>query len=687
MELKTLFEEALLRVKDIAEKVGQADDAKAQAYVSNQTNKLWQRLEEAKAGLPTDQLDDYNRLLSDLAHQIKRLNIPHHNLHNNIGALLTRYAGRFPALVGLFEKARTLPQIRKAIDAARELVADDPLAVIAFDKLQTEPALFYKVEAASGKDRTPHIVARVQRIEEKALKMEPKQRQAYIHTQCKRLADQEHKHLGWTVDKKTGLLVADEPGRSVNTYMNLMSRYRNAIRALGYKHHALEYHLGRLVSQYSDLYPKLELSKKLAPHLSIKTLRENVVSLKKAPGVVRGCDFHKALNELQIEHYAFYAFASVRLAGELKSKGQKKALEDKLKYQVEINPAWVVGKAEVLIREGMQELQGYLALPAKNRPRQTPYASLAVGLALASGRRMTEIMKTATFTDVKDSTNMVEFGGQLKTKFRYLFEDLKPYKIPVLVDKALFLAGFEVLRKFSRTERVKLRLASGEYEEVKVIARLNEAAHNDAVAQKYASTLNAAVRRLLECPEFTFKDCRAIYAAVGSVLHNPDKVDRLVWAKTYLGHADEESDTAKHYLGFLVDHDVDGLNVIHGARKQSDKDKKQASGGEAADQDFLNHLNQCDERVAANKRAKVWPAVHEWLKDKVAHGLTRAQIYQEVASSNRSTDPAAWLRSYIRKNCLVNGRSLNPATVLEYITGSGLGLTSNLEVPNGGNHG
>jgi hypothetical protein len=68
------------------------------------------------------------------------------------------------------------------------------------------------------------------------------------------------------------------------------------------------------------------------------------------------------------------------------------------------------------------------------------WEDITVGLALTTGRRLTELLKTATFHPMRPWT--VHFSGQLKQKA----ERLAPYEIPTLVEASLVLEAWQRLR-------------------------------------------------------------------------------------------------------------------------------------------------------------------------------------------------------------------------------------------------
>lgn len=90
-----------------------------------------------------------------------------------------------------------------------------------------------------------------------------------------------------------------------------------------------------------------------------------------------------------------------------------------------------------------------LILKACELLKSESYLNLALGLMLLTGRRSTEILKTAEMTVV--SEDIVIFAGQLKTKGSDHAQIL-PYEIPVLTDSQTVinaLAKLRQLRDFS----------------------------------------------------------------------------------------------------------------------------------------------------------------------------------------------------------------------------------------------
>ncbi len=118
-----------------------------------------------------------------------------------------------------------------------------------------------------------------------------------------------------------------------------------------------------------------------------------------------------------------------------------------LKYVNFADEEWAAMKA--LTEEGRQRrLEGQQLLrhpeaivqKAATLLASPRWEDLAVGLAVVTGRRLTELLKTATFHPMSAWT--VLFSGQLKQKA----EILAPYEIPTLVEASLVLSAWQRLR-------------------------------------------------------------------------------------------------------------------------------------------------------------------------------------------------------------------------------------------------
>jgi len=173
---------------------------------------------------------------------------------------------------------------------------------------------------------------------------------------------------------------------------------------------------------------------------------------------------------------------------------------------------------------------------------------LVTGLAVVTGRRLTEILKTGRF--FPRSMYTVIFDGQLKRKDIAL----EPYEIPVLVNAELVLAAWRKLRSLEDTTGLD----------------------HEQVAQKYSRQASEnAVRQLTGLiPQRSTKEdlythaFRAVYARLAVLLFCPIAVNELVYVNAILGQYQAQNETQQrdfattaHYFDYRIG---DGQGNIDG---------------------------------------------------------------------------------------------------------------------------
>ncbi|MEZ9525690.1 protelomerase family protein [Enterovibrio norvegicus] len=466
-----------------------------------------------------------------------------------------------------------------------------------------------------SKDQTAEIVKKIKHIQAES-QSKDKGAGKYITDRCNKIARDVHTEFGVEVDSDTGELLS-KPACSYRWYAQVMNKYRKAIQALGFKHHAIEYHVGAFIRKYQDKKP--EVAELMNPDLPIEKLRENFLLLRAE--MVNGSAMKRDLKELKFEHHAFYMFNPKGAVKSWIKQDSAARLNEKLNNMVLINPDWIKQKAHDLL---------------VNKSSST--AELAIGLALATGRRVTEIMKTAKFNKVDDKTLM--FEGQLKTRNRAIFEVVTPYRIPCMVEPEIVVKALQRLRKDSGKiglsykdvlgKEVKATISSGD---------LKDYPHNTAVQKYFTSTFNASIRSLLEDGRFTFKDTRAMYTEVTYDEHAKDGESRSAYRHRILGHSQIE--TQLHYDAFKVDSTVETVKF-----KADDQDVDQDK-----QKHLVEYLQKADDTVALYLRAPKIAIMHDWLKAEVENGLTLDKITP----------------SYIRRYCLIEGKQINLNTVKKYL--------------------
>jgi len=575
-------------------------------------------------------------------------------------------------------------------------------------------------KGSKGLDKSAWIIENIKHLDEHVNSTEFVNSGAsssqYVSNASMRVYKAVLKGLGYELNPKTATLAHDNQNCEAQTYLKLMYRYREAIKAQGVKHHTLDNKLKALFKKHDEDYQDVSkirgitkavsLSKFLAFRQSMANMREAYILLMS--GLNRQNPLRKDLAKIKIEHHLFYLFLPHDCVAEEQKQKSKVALNEKDSNQVLINSTWVKELSTSLIKSALRDTGGeemtltdYVNIRRKNaRPKKKPYTDLVIGLSLACGRRCTEMMRTGRFTPSILDNHLV-FGGQLKTKNRYLFEEITAYDIPILIDLDLFLEGFELLRRFGRTESVTyIDSKSGQEVSKPVVSGdIKDARRNAAVVNRYAKPLNDRIKQLLVSPEFTFKDARAIYSEIAFADFKSGESSRS-FKNRVLGHSgqrlndetgqleDVASKTSQaHYAGFELSSDIETIEFITGSRKgkkdSGPGDKK--AGDKVIDQEFLTFLEGKTLAINSYIRAPIWAGVHAWVIEQFKAGMSRQSILAEVAASNRKSSGVAWFRTYMRKNLLIDNKGVSPASLKNYLTtDQGLGLSDNLDFGQGG---
>ena len=159
---------------------------------------------------------------------------------------------------------------------------------------------------------------------------------------------------------------------------------------------------------------------------------------------------------------------------------------------------------------------------------------IAIGLMLLTGRRPSEIMKSASFKLHKRRVGELIFEGQLKTK--EIAEDIKPYKIYALGGSA----------KLCIKALARLRALTVEDKELSTAA----------IARKYNSSLNIKLPRIVgayfeDTP--SCKDLRKAYASICLHLYQKDNEGmKNAFLCDLLGHSENDIQTANSYSKYYI---------------------------------------------------------------------------------------------------------------------------------------
>lgn len=413
-----------------------------------------------------------------------------------------------------------------------------------------------------------------------------------------------------------------------------LRQWIDAIKSLNMKHHLIEKNIEKAAKDLAEFIP--DLGKQLRPEMSIGELRDTLTVLRKNErrNVVK-----KILSDIRIEHHACYLLQpAYEWSRKVATENDGKSLAQKVSAQIKVNPDFAVSEAERLVAEGIEKANANVKY------------SLALGLAIATGRRRTEIFKTAKFWSTETTPeNHVMFSGQLKTHDRVLVNDVKPYPIPTLISPELVIKGLKVLRKLQSGDLMRYQDVDGLV--VEGVSPLdgsrNYLYHNRAVSSYYAHSSQAIIRKVFDNPNLEFRHSRDMYSAIGyQKFKKPGEAESVYRTRVY-GHAVAGSgsgDSQKHYEKFELDNSIEKAEFLRGDGLENIR-----SG---ANKNLVSALTDLDEKIELYLRSPNMKFIHSWLKEQLDLGLTPSNVSA----------------SYIRRYCLIDGKVLNLATCNRYLS-------------------
>jgi integrase len=160
------------------------------------------------------------------------------------------------------------------------------------------------------------------------------------------------------------------------------------------------------------------------------------------------------------------------------------------------------------------------------------YRELTVGLIAATGRRPSEILSTATFTQLGQFE--VSFEGQLKAK-----GERNKYPTFTLVESAKVVDGLLKLRRMPEIKEMK------QWELFEIDSGKNSTV-NSKVKESFAGLINPPRGE----KELSNKNLRAAYAAIAIYLFCPGNHTESLFIKERLGHTGDA--TASNYEDYQV---------------------------------------------------------------------------------------------------------------------------------------
>lgn len=446
-------------------------------------------------------------------------------------------------------------------------------------------------------------------------------------------------------DFKKGLL-------SASRIASILIKYRRALQTLGAIHNKFDSTLEEAKKILLDAGVDRELVNGLKTSIKPETLEERIKIIKRMYPVGyssgAGSMVRQALAGIRMYHPIYYRLAgAVSFVKSISNEKQKIKLKEKHDKKTIINPEFLINKANQVICD-----------------ESSSWVELTVALCAVTGRRPTEIMKTAKFS-VNENTpdNYVLFSGVLKSRDRKYEDGFGEWDIPVFSSPEMVIKGLSRLRrKLKEYEQERqdkggkgncwtggyLRYTNshGEAVEVSIFDKqlINDVDHNQAINQQYNGLLNDALRRWFNSAAVEMKTLRAVYTKMVWEREKDNSTETYdsMTTRVLCYSQSSISEAVKHYSAIEISDKVKAIAT------SDDMDKKAF----ISNSDLVKLLNEADSSIAMRSlRAPALARVHKWAKGKAAQGLP----FNDLTVT------------YIRKHCLAGGKKINANTAKLYL--------------------
>uniref|UniRef100_A0A6M3KPX8 Putative protelomerase n=1 Tax=viral metagenome TaxID=1070528 RepID=A0A6M3KPX8_9ZZZZ len=380
---------------------------------------------------------------------------------------------------------------------------------------------------------------------------------------------------------------------TLSTYRKYMTLARNEITAQNWRHHSLGQQIERLSRKYPELADQLQAIEQLPTITELRMAHKALLDSMKD-----NVEAYEDLKAMKLDHEVMRHLVMPASKKAKLADMAAEALDEKKNSAVQLQYGELMPKVLDLLTRKTRTVGGDSVFA---------FGRLALGIALATGRRMIEVIYQGEFEKV-DSERLT-FRGQAKKRGGADYSE--EYTIYTTVDADIVMNAIANLRKLQ------------EVTELGVYESLGETKRNDAINKRCAKTLNTAAKLFFNDETRVFKDSRAIWARI--VYEKHFKVDPY-WAKkdedlfwqAMLGHEDLE--TQKSYKQFKIEF-------------TEWEPEQPAADGFANRAEALAALDaKMSERAALLK-------IHEWAKAKIEADpeaqITQTQIIRELGSNRK----------------------------------------------------
>lgn len=369
-----------------------------------------------------------------------------------------------------------------------------------------------------------------------------------------------------------------------SSYRRYLTTVRKAVTEQNWRHHAIEETCERLARHHPRYAEQLLAMADLQDITALRMAHRDLLAQARQD---RDDDAFEAVKGMKLDHEIMRHLTLPAATKAQLATDAVETLEQRATNTVSINYHWLVDKISELLSASEIRADG----------TSVPFFShLALGLALATGRREIEILKLGRFEKVGEFE--LEFSGQAKRRGGVDYGE--SYRIYTLLKADLVLEAFAKLRAMP---------------EVLELQHLD----NTEVNRRVAKTLNTLAKRVFGNQERVFKDSRALWARVVFELHfarDPRwaKVNETVFWREMLGH--EDMDTQESYKAFKIDYTAPAKPAASASKYGSRLEALEA----------LDEHEQIAGREALQK-------IHRWVKETVK-AAPDARISQKAIATN-----------------------------------------------------
>lgn len=341
---------------------------------------------------------------------------------------------------------------------------------------------------------------------------------------------------------------------SATTHNRYVTRLRRDIEESG----IIDFSFNSEIERVKGLYPKqakyldnIDTATHSIIDSSIKSIIENVnksIKRSKRESTIKSLMlFIEELKALKTSNSVFVALVRV---GDEKANMSKREENRKVKYMKKQRKF-----------SGLETMSLIYKLL-----KSSDWEDLTIGIALAVGRRCSEVVHFGVFTRAsKNDTYALKFKGMRKSKVKR--ENI--YKIPTLVEADLLLDAIDRLKNTERLITTRARLDSLKLHDAEYSRQLNSSLHAQ-LGTRINLLLNPDNSKGLH---WVFKDTRALYARMAFAVYkaNAAKAGRepmldTAYFKSVLLHTDL-NETLSYMQFQLTDEELFKAYAIKNARK------------------------------------------------------------------------------------------------------------------------